>query len=136
MHMTLLKYTKKILLRKSNIVRNDRERRQRQSLQRCTKNSVARVKNIKTGQAAVIWIKLSCSLRKKLLMNLNKPDQWSELSILVAIVIPKSANLRQVSNYTEPGNKFIQMTLKVVNRMLLLNRSLANLRPVAMNKIE
>ena len=73
----------------------------------------------------------------KLLMNPNKPpDQWSELSILVPTVIPKNGNLRQVSNYTEPRNEFIQIMLKVVNRMLLLNRSLANLRSVAMNKIE
>ena len=60
---------KRVLLWKSNIVRNDGERRQ--SPWRSTKNSETRLKNIKTGQAAVIWMKLSCSLQRSFLWTLT-----------------------------------------------------------------
>ena len=46
-------------------------------------------------------------------MNLGKPDRWSDSNL---VPIPKSSNLRQVSNYK--GISLSQIMLKVVNRMI------------------
>ena len=47
-------------------------------------------------------------------MNLGKPDQWSDSNL---VPIPKSSNLRQVSNYK--GISLSQIMIKVINRMVL-----------------
>ena len=47
-------------------------------------------------------------------MNLDKPDQWSDSNL---VPIPKSSNLRQVSNYR--GISLSPIMLKVINRMIL-----------------
>ena len=82
--------------------------------------------NIKTGKAAdpdgiSPEVLKYCDLDEtvpqfanKRLMNLDKPDQWSESNL---VPIPKSGNLSQVSNYR--GISLSQIMLKVVNRMIL-----------------
>lgn len=83
-------------------------------------------KNIKTGKAAgpagiPPKVVKYCDLKEtvlqyanKLLMNLDRPNQWSESNL---VPIPKDGNLSQVSNHR--GISLSQIMLEVVNRMIL-----------------
>lgn len=85
-------------------------------------------KNIKTGETAgpdgiPPEVLKYCDLKEtvlqyanKLLMNLDRPNQWSESNL---VPTSKVGNLSQVSNHR--GTSLSQIMLEVVNRMILGN---------------